>query len=109
MRKSCCIILVLLAAFFSFADNNSQEDYGYLLFKANGELFLDSTLAAKQLDELAEELKKLQIQEGKIYISGYTSKFDNDIDDVELSEARARKITSELEFRGVPSRLFAPI
>jgi hypothetical protein len=105
MKKLCFSILFFLQGFLMFSE---QIDYGYILFQPNqSEFYVEPERVSRQLDELAEELKQLVLNDGQIHVSGYTAMVENDIDDITLSEARARKIIGELQGRGIPPSLFA--
>jgi len=108
MKKSLLIFFLFLSI-FAFADPIIYDDYGFILFQLNTSELLNVPVADHQLDEIAKKLMQQELNNGQIHIFGYTAKANNEIDDIELSAARARKIAAELQARGVPSVYFAPI
>jgi len=107
--KKPIFVFFLFISIFSFADPIVYDDYGFILFKQNTSELSNVTVAVRQLDELADKLMQQKLIDGQIHIYGYTAKVDNKINEIELSTARAQKIAAELQARGVPSVLFAPI
>jgi hypothetical protein len=108
--KKFVFVLILFAffGFLAFADNNEQEEVGYLVFALNSSSqFVNQQQAAVQLDTIANYLASKNLYPGQIHAYGYTAAAANDIDSEILSRDRAIFVINELQKRGVSKELFS--
>jgi len=101
-------IFFIICGFSVFADNDNQEELGFLLFMPNsGNRFVNEEQAFIQLNNLAQYLLNKNLKPGQIIVYGYAASAPNDIKSSDLSRERALTVMEELQKRGISKELFS--